>query len=331
MTMSRGRGGCFRTWRSVPLGAVLLLAGCVDGPPRGDGPAPVEMVTVASGARGGSFHAMGEALLRMRQAEGVAAPLENVETAGSVSNLKALQQGTAECAFSYADVAYDAMVGRLPDAPAPFDQLRGVALVQLSPLYFLVLRDSPVQRVTDLRARTVALRSRDSGSLQAAMLVLEAYGLDAASINIQSESFTGSFARLLDGSVDALFILTGQPSESISQAVASRARIVALAGPPIDRLRERYPFLRPTLILAGSYPGHPTPIRTVGVESVLLCRADVPAVRVYEMTQTWFLTASQSSTDGPMSGPISPARAAATPVPLHPGAARYYRERQLLP
>jgi TRAP transporter TAXI family solute receptor len=248
-----------------------------------------------------------------------------------VSNLKELQQGSADCAFSYADVAYDAVAGRLPDERAPLDRLRGVALVQLSPLYFLVLRDSPIHGVPDLRSRTVALRSRDSGSLQAAMLVLEAFGLGASEINIQSESFTGSFARLLDGSVDALFILTSQPSDSISQAVASRARIVALAGPPIDRLRERYPFLRPTLILANSYPGHPAPIRTVGVESVLLCRADLPAARVYEMTRTWFLTANQSSADGPMSGPISPARAAATPIPLHPGAARYYRERQLLP
>lgn len=324
----RQTGGATRGLAPIVLTAAIAQ-GCAAAAPVP--PAASEAVRLGTGARGGSFHAMGETLVRTRQSEAVASVLENVETAGSVSNLKALQQGTADCAFSYADVTYDAVAGRLPDEPQPFDRLRGVALVQLSPLYFLVPRDSPIHGVMDLRARTVALRSRDSGSLQAALLVLEAYGLDPALINIQSESFTGSFARLLDGSVDALFILTGQPSDSISLAVATNARILALAGEPIDRLRERYPFLRPTLILAGTYPRHPDPIRTIGVESVLLCRSDLSASRVYEMTRTWFLTASQSESDGPMSGPIGPARAAATPIPLHPGAARYYRERQLLP
>lgn len=296
-------------------------------------PHPIEAVTplrIATGARSGWFYAMGEALVRTREQEGSDWPLVNLETAGSVSNLEALQLGTADCAFSYSDVAYTAMAGRLPDAPMPFDKLRGVALVQLSPLYFLVRRDSPIQGVDDLRRRTVALRSRDSGSLQAAMLVLEAHGLDEGQITIHSESFTGSFARLLAGSVDAMLILTSQPSDSIT-SVASNARILPLVGPRIDALRARYPFLRPTLILANTYPDQPEPIRTIGVESVMLCRSDVDPRRVYEMTRIWFLTASQSANDGPLSGPIGPSRAAATPVPLHDGAARYYRERQLRP
>jgi TRAP transporter TAXI family solute receptor len=287
-------------------------------------------VRLSSGAAGGSFHAMGDLLTRTRRAERLVEPITNQESAGSVSNLEALQDGAAECAFSYADVAYEAVAGRLPGQRRAFDRLKGVALVQVSPLYFLVPRHSPIHGVADLRGRTIALRSRESGSLQAAMLVLKAYDVDTTSIHVKSESFPGSFARLQDSSVDALFILSGQLSDPVSRAVAGNARILPLSGPPIDRIRQQYPFLRPILIPARTYPGQESHLRTIGVESLLLCRADMDVTQVYEMTKTWF-RAAQASGDGPLSGTFSPGRAAATPVPLHPGAARYYRERQLRP
>src|SRR5688572_1550143 len=137
-------------------------------------PIPVKApaLRLSTGAPGGSFHTMGETLVRVRRSERSGTEIENVETAGSVSNLEALQAGNTDCAFSYADVAYEALAGSLPDAPGTFDRLRAVAVVQLTPLYFLVRRKSSIRTVSDLRGRTVALRSRESGSLQAAMLVL---------------------------------------------------------------------------------------------------------------------------------------------------------------
>lgn len=274
---------------------------------------------------------MGAALVREQQQARAGDPLENRETTGSVANLVALQDGSTDCAFSYSDLAYEALAGRLPDQTQSFDRLRGVALVQLSPLYFLVAQSSPIRAVGDLRGKTVALRSRDSGSLQAAMLVLEAYGLTQDSLQIRSESFLGSFARLSDGSVDGVMILTGQPSDSVTQAVRNNARILPIAGPPIDALRERYPFLRPALILGGTYANHATPTRTIGIESLLLCRDSVSAARVNQVTRTWFSAARRLSDSGEVSDPIGPDLAAATPIPLHDGAKRYYRERQLLP
>ena len=313
-------------WLVAPLLAASV--GCSAAAPSVPPRAPA--LRLGTGAPGGSFHTMGETLVRVRRGEQAGGEIENVETAGSVSNLEALQAGTTDCAFSYADVAYEALAGRLPDASLTFDRLRGVAVVQLTPLYFLVAHESPIRSVSDLRGRTVALRSRESGSLQAAMLVLGAHGLDSRSIHIRSETFLGAFARLQDGSVDALFILTGQPSDPIARAVESDAKILPIAGDAIDRLRQQYPFLQPSLIPGGVYAGHDAPIRTIGMDSLLLCRAEIEPARVYDITRTWFL-AVQSSTDGTMSGVVGPSRAAATPIPLHSGAARYYRERQLQP
>jgi TRAP transporter TAXI family solute receptor len=315
-------------WRASTLGLVLMtgLACERQAPVTGVAASPLR---IGTGARGGSFHTDGEALVRVWEGMGLSIPIVNHETAGSVANLEALQDGQTDCAFSYSDVAYEAGAGRMADQRYPFDRLRGVALVQLSPLYFLVPADSSIKSVRDLHGRNVALRSRDSGSLQAAMLVLEAFGLDPSNITIINESFLGSFARLQAGTVDAVFILTGQPSDLVTRVVADKARILPIAGDSINRLRDEYPFLRPVLILGGTYAGHDTPIRTVGIESLLLCSEAVSAERVHQLTKAWFLTASKLTADGVMSDAISPNLGAATPVPLHEGAKRYYREREL--
>lgn len=327
--MFRGGDVVRSALRALGIAGVIAAGACAGAPaPR---PSAPPRIRISTGARGGAFYAMGAALLRTAQQASTDVALENLETAGSVANLVAIQDGSTDCAFSYSDVAYEAMAGRLPDQAQSFDRLRGVALVQLSPLYFLVAKRSPIRTVGDLRHKTVALRSRESGSLQAAMLVLEAYGLDVGSLDIRSESFPGAFARLVNGSVDGVMILTGQPSDLVSQAVRSNARILPIAGPPVDDLRERYPFLRPALILGGIYPDHEAPIRTIGIESLLLCRDSVSAAQVTQVTRAWFLAARRLSDIGEMSDPISPDLAAATPIPLHDGAKRYYRERQLLP
>jgi TRAP transporter TAXI family solute receptor len=313
----------------VCSGAVIALAAVACSEPPPTPPASVPALRISTGAQGGSFYANGDALVRAWADLGLRDPIVNLETSGSVANLEALQAGRTDCAFSYSDVAYEARAGRLPDQKQPFEHLRGVALVWLSPLYFMVPFDSSIRSVRDLQGRSVALRSRDSGSFQAAMLVLDAFGLDRSSIRITNESFSGSFARLQEGAVDAVFILTGQPSDSVAGAVAGNARILPIVGESIDRLRDQYPFLRPALIVGGTYAGHAAPIRTVGIESLLLCSDTVSADKVHQVTRAWFTAARKLTDDGEMSDAIGPDFGAATPVPLHEGAKRYYRERQL--
>jgi TRAP-type uncharacterized transport system substrate-binding protein len=63
-------------------------------------------------------------------------------------------------------------------------------------------------------------------------------------------------------------------------------------------------------------------VRTIGIEEVLVCRADLDEELVYAVMAAYFATF-------PAVTPINLDRAPATPVPLHPGAARYYRQREL--
>lgn len=83
------------------------------------------------------------------------------------------------------------------------------------------------------------------------------------------------------------------------------------------------------LIPAGVYPRQPLPVRTIGVNSLLLCRAGLEEELVYRLTKALFQEVAETPTELLRLPDLG--RAAATPIPLHAGAARYYRERELFP
>ena len=284
---------------------------------------------IGVGTRGGDFDGLGRALAQTLRSEKPGYTVEIVSNEGAVSSLESLQQGLSDCGFSYANVAYEAFAGRLSDEPGPLKHLRGVALVQISPLYFIAGQHSPIRDVRDLRGRTLAFGGRGSASWRAALLVLKAAGVDVASVRIQNEGFPVSFQRLREETLDAVFVLAGQPSNFIAKAATHDARLLPLEGPAVDALRERYPFLRPLLIPARTYHQQIAPIKTVGIASVLLCRDDVAAEHVYRVTQDWFLTFARLAKEGQVVDGVNATLASATPIPLHPGASDYYRARQV--
>jgi TRAP transporter TAXI family solute receptor len=274
---------------------------------------------------------LGYALAETLTAEQPEYSVNVTELPGAVGSLAALQAGEADCAFSFANVAYEAFVGRLPDQQHAMDQLRGVALVQVAPLHLLASTKSGIRNVRDLRGRTLSFgfgQAAETGTSRASMFVLEAYGVGPEGVRYAATpgDNRGAFGELDRGEVDAIFFLTAQPSAIVARALDT-ARLVPIRGPEIDELRQRYPFFRSFLIRAGAYPGQTTPIETVGVENVLLCRAALDPIIVQRITRSWFITLQRLVRAGTIAEAVSPKGASATPIPLHVGAADFYRSR----
>ena len=309
--------------------AVILaisLAGC-DRPVEGMGPPPVLRIGV--GSRGGDFDVMGRALAETLRAGTPAYGAEIVSNEGAVSILDSLQQGKSDCGFSYADVAYEGYVGRSGDEPSPLRRVRGVALVEITPLHLVVRRDRSIKSVHDLPGHSIAIGPRWSGSYRTALLVLDAFGVDVNKIDVEVASFRGVGERMRSGSLDGHFVLIAQRANSIANLTADNAEIIPLEGKAIDTLRDRYPFLHPAVIPPDTYPNQHSAIRTVAVESLLVCGDDVAAEHVRRLTADWFTTLTKLAKEGRVTDAVNPALAASTPIPLHAGASEYYRARQV--
>jgi uncharacterized protein len=290
------------------------------------GPPPArKAIRLTTGTPGARFYPLGQALARAYAAALPTLDVRVQDTAGSVANIESLQRGSADIGLSYADVAYMASVGGLDGRQESFQELRGMAVLELAPVHLVVRAGSAIADAADLRGRRVAVGPTGSGSALTAEIVLRALGIDASAVEVEPLKYNEAAARLAAGTIDALFVNGSDPVDSVRASTQAGARILPLGGPAIERLRHDYPFFRPTVIHGGTYPGHSAPIRTIGVDNLLLCRRGLDEATVHDLTQQFFAQLPGMS----MLSGVDLEQAPATPIPLHDGAARYYREREL--
>lgn len=317
--------------RLVSLASAAALSICVSCADRPTVQASSTTVRISAGAVGANFSSPMSAALEHVYGALPGVSVRTVARLGSDPSIEMLERGDAELAINFADVAYAAFTGGLPHHPTPFHRLRAIALLERQALQLVVSGKSPVRTASDLAGRTASLGSDRSASVLSATLVLNAYGLDAGSIRRETDARRASLNDLARGSLDAMFLLSTFPIDPVREAVTEGARVLPLAGPPIDRLIREYPFYSYVMIPRDTYPGQSQPVQTIGVNSILLCRADLPDDLIYMLTKALFDSLERPASPLARFPWLDADGASATPIPLHAGAARYFRERELFP
>ena len=142
-------------------------------------------------------------------------------------------------------------------------------------------------------------------------------------------------ARIKERSLDAaLFVgsitATGLKTLLVDLNQTVGIRVLEVNRETINVLRAHYPFITPTTVAAGDIPGEPNEIHTFGVENALICRRDLAEDLVYRLTAGLFEADERNAQRMTDARRIDLEQAPATPIPLHAGAARYYREREVL-
>lgn len=244
------------------------------------------------------------------------------QSGSSIPSLLDVRNGKADISAPLADVAYLAYAGQLEEMGQPFDQLRGMAVIDMNTLHLLVGRNTRVQTLGDLKGLRVSLGSPGSSTGLLTPRMLRASGIPPEAIRGERIPNSQIVSRLSDGALDAVFSGFVPPNSTVTVAMKGGARLIPIEGPVVEEMRTRYPFYKRTLIPRGVYPNQPDPIRTIGVDVLLVCRADLDEDVVYSLLDAYFATR-------PATTPPNLERAPATPIPLHPGAARFYRQREL--
>lgn len=233
--------------------------------------------------------------------------------------LEAMERGQADMALGPADSAYF-WYRRSAESRelAPF---RSIATLQLLPSHMVIRAGLPARTTEELKGHTVGVAANSP----MADLLIRAMGLTREPL------LTSGAARIEEGTLDAALIAGYYPAPPVEAALRRGARLISVAGPAIDRLRQEYPFIRLVTIPAQTYPGQTEPIYTVGVELIYLCRGDLSEAVVYELTKVLFEALPTLAKNFSALRALDVTHAAATVIPLHDGAARYYREIELLP
>ena len=167
-----------------------------------------------------------------------------VSTGGSVTQLEAVQNGSADVGTAMSDVTYLAFRGRLEHVGV-FDKLRGISVLRPAVLHVLVRAGSNLHSIADFRGSHVALGARGSETALAAQMVLHAFDLTAADVHGEFLAFPEAADRLARGNIDAAFLSNSYPAPSIAAGTRTGA---GSSMSPVHRLTvcEEYPFLDDT-------------------------------------------------------------------------------------
>ena len=291
-------------------------------------PAP-RQIRIATGSKSGVYHPLGRALAEIynKRVPNVAASA--IDTTGSLFNVRAVAEGHAELAFTQADVAYSAFQGTLGDVNK-YGKLRAMAVLYVNAVQIVALRGSDVYRIRDLAGRRVGVGAPESGTEIASHLILQVEGLDSK-IRAESLTFDQIAAAMKDHNLDVGFMVSNYPVPAITELSKTvGVRMIAVDADIARRVRSAYPFLRPIKIPRDTYDGQDQDVPTMGVDNLLVCSADLADDLVHDLTRLFIESSSVLATVHPAAAAIDPDQASAAPIPIHSGAIRFYRERQLL-
>jgi TRAP transporter TAXI family solute receptor len=290
-----------------------------------------QFINVLTGGTSGVYYPLGVALSEI-YAENIDGARTQVQsTKASVENLNLLQQGRGEIAFSLGDAVKAGVEGNTEAGfRGPLDKLRGVAAIYPNYIQIVASADSGIKTLADLKGKSLSVGAPASGTELNAREIFAAAGMSYDDLGrVEYLPFAESVELMKNRQIDATLQSAGLGVASIRDLSTSMPiNVVSVPPEIVDEIGA--PFLSAT-IPAGTYDGQTEDVQTAAVENFLITSEAVPEETVYEMTKLLFehldqLVAAHAAAKG-----IDPQQAlAGMPLPLHPGAERYYKEAGLL-
>ncbi|MFZ5558539.1 MAG: TAXI family TRAP transporter solute-binding subunit [Pseudomonadota bacterium] len=290
-----------------------------------------QFINILTGGTSGVYYPLGVALSKIyaEKIPGVRTQVQS--TKASVENLNLLQSKRGEIAFVLGDSVKSAWEG---DEEAGFKQklsnLRGITGIYPNYIQIVASKDSGIKSLADLKGKSLSVGAPKSGTELNARAIFKAAGMSYADLRkTEYLPFAESVEAIKNRQLDATLQSAGLGVASIRDLSTSLPiTMVAVPGDVVTKLGA--PFVAAT-IPAGTYTGQDADVPTVAVVNFLVTHKDVPEETVYQMTKQLFenlpdMVAAHKAASG-----IKLENATkGMPLPLHPGAERYFKEKGLI-
>jgi TRAP transporter TAXI family solute receptor len=314
--------------RAIRLVSLLVAIASLVGCARGKAADPPTRIRIAVGPADGVFETVGEALARAYNAQaGLEASTQH--SLNSQTSAEALERGEVDLALEGARTSYVAYRRGTQGHPAPHSKLRALAVLFPTVVHIAARRGAGIASIHDLKGHRVFVGEKSSPTEGASRTVFESHGLTFADIQPVFDR-DGVIDAFRGGALDAIvFFYPIEHALAVAMMRGGQATLIPIEARMMETIRSRDPLLKPASIPAGTYDGQPQPVLTVGTDVLLVSRKDLPEDLVYTLTKVLFDSVGELSRAHPAVSSIDPGRGPGAPIPLHRGAARYYREREL--
>jgi len=249
-------------------------------------------------------------------------------SAGTIANVLDVNSHRADAALAQSDVVAQAVAGK-GAFKTKQSHIRVIADLFPEEVHVVAAKAATIRSIADLRGKRVSIGDASSGTIVAARAVLAAWRIPETHLKTSNDPADIAADKLTRGEIDAFFFTGGAPVPLVRDLIASgKAVLVPIDGAGRNRLIAADPDLVAGAIAAGLYPGTDA-VQTVSVRAVWIVNDSVPADIVYGVTKALFNPANRDTLDGSHRSAALIRLDSATavlPAPLHPGAARFYRE-----
>jgi hypothetical protein len=314
---------------TLRLAVLVFAAGFVaTSPARG----AEQFVNVLTGGTSGVYYPLGVAL-----ATNIGKALPNAKTSvqatkASLENLNLLQNGRGEIAFTLGDSLSDAWKGNEEAGfKSPLNKLRGIAAIYPNYIQIVARADAGIRTIADLKGKRISVGAPRSGTELNARTIFQAAGITYKDFaKVEYLPFGESVELMKNRQLDVTLQSAGLGVASLRDLATSVDIVVVPIPADVVKKTNDAAYI-PASIPANTYKGQTADVPTAAVQNYLVTHEGVSNDTVHAMTKALWtgldnLVAAHSAAKA-----IDAKRALeGLPVPLHPGAEKYYKEAGIL-
>ncbi|MDW7710005.1 MAG: TAXI family TRAP transporter solute-binding subunit [Deferrisomatales bacterium] len=289
-----------------------------------------EKISVATGGTGGVYYPYGGGMAEIvnKHVAGVEAVAE--VTAASVENVRLVDRGESAIGLVMGDTAFQAFAGT-ERFTGDTKNIRTLFVMYPNQLHIVVRKGSGIAKVSDLKGKRISMGAPGSGTAVQAEAVLSALGLGKRDYRPSFLSFNETADALKNRTIDAGIWSVAPPTSSIMDlATTHDIEVLSFSDEELEKIHKAYPYYSKYEIPGGLYRGVDRPVPNPSVWNVAIVSADMPEELAYELTKAIFENHSELVRVHRAAEDTRPkASVVNSPIPLHPGAARYLTEQGL--
>jgi len=291
-----------------------------------------QFINVLTGGTSGVYYPMGVALSQIYSKAIPNAKVSVQATKASAENLNLLQAGRGEIAFTLGDALSDAWKGNEEAGfKSPLKKLRTVAGIYPNYIQIVASADSGIKTLADLKGKRVSVGAPKSGTELNARAIFKAAGLTYKDFaKVEYLPFGESVELMKNRQLDVTLQSAGLGVSALRD-LATSVKIVVVPVPADVIAKVGDAAYQASVIPANTYEGQTADVQTAAVQNFLVTHEGVSNDVVYTMTKSMFENMDTLLAAHAAAKAIKKETAAkGSPIPLHPGAEKYYREAGLL-
>jgi TRAP transporter TAXI family solute receptor len=290
-----------------------------------------EFINILTGGTSGVYYPLGVGISKIYGEKIKDVKVQVQATKASVENLNLLQDGKGELAFVLGDALKDAWQGN-EDAgfKVKLDKLRVIGAIYPNYIQIVASKDSKIKTLADLKGKGLSVGAAKSGTELNTKALFKAAGMSYKDLGkIEYLPYAESVELIKNRQLDATLQSAGLGVASLKD-LSTSLDIVVVSVPAEIVKKMGAPFVA-AKIPANTYKGQTEDVNTASVINYLVTCKDVSEATAYQMTKLFYESLPEMIASHSAAKDISLENAAKnSPVPLHPGAAKYYKEKGLI-